>query len=569
MSLSLSAEQKDLKALFLNDDKYLIPAFQRPYSWSDEELLQLYYDITTSFKRGEDYFLGSIMLAKSRRRKGVYEVVDGQQRLITLWLILKILSVIIPGISQKIRRMLMIDTWNDEWVPKIEWLDDMKDQNIQLRSIAEWKEEDFKTASSSQLSAMEEPEEEYKSSSVSIGQDTEAAVAAEGRGGVITQNARILFSYFNQYLNKLENSEKEAFRDYFVQSVYLLPIELSGDTDADAMSKALTVFETINDRGQELLDADIFKSRLYKMASSVDSVEEMQTRWRDIDAGCKDLNLTINDLFRVYSHIVRGRNSVLTHERGLREFFLLESYSPFLNVSYKKILDDLELILESLRIIRSLEKESTRVGAWLQILEAYSNRYPWYALVVYVFKHISQDSLEEEALARFIQVLVRYSYATGATSSVKFGIYAIITGIMKDHFIPERWSNGFNMDYFYDPGRLKKGLALLVFYLENPETGAVQDYKIDRILKEADYKWFRNNLSGSLSWWVTSRSLENYIVVTSTMRSVPFPERFEKIRKREAAAIRSQLPPDGNLTVEYFECRRVRITGLLHDFFKA
>ena len=382
MSLSLSAEQKDLKALFLNDDKYLIPAFQRPYSWSDEELLQLYYDITTSFKSGEDYFLGSIMLAKSRRRKGVYEVVDGQQRLITLWLILKILSVIIPGISQKIRRMLMIDTWNDEWVPKIEWLDDMKDQNIQLRSIAEWKEEDFKTASSSQLSAMEEPEEEYKSSSVSIGQATEAAVAAEGRGGVITQNARILFSYFNQYLNKLENSEKEAFRDYFVQSVYLLPIELSGDTDADAMSKALTVFETINDRGQELLDADIFKARLCKMAASTGGLEELLTRWRDIDEDCKDLDLNINDLFRIYSHIIRGRNSVLTHERGLREFFLLESYSPFLNVSHKRILDELELILRSLRRIREFEKGTTRLAAWLQILESYSNRYPWYAVVV-------------------------------------------------------------------------------------------------------------------------------------------------------------------------------------------
>ena len=569
MSLSLSAEQKDLKALFLNDDKYLIPAFQRPYSWSDEELLQLYYDITTSFKRGEDYFLGSIMLAKSRRRKGVYEVVDGQQRLITLWLILKILSVIIPGISQKIRRMLMIDTWNDEWVPKIEWQDDVKEQNRQLRNIADWDEEDFKIESSVQPSVSEEPAQEYDSFTSSVGQDVGGGDTTEGGRGTIIQNARILFSYFSQYLNKLENSEKEAFRDYFVQFVYLLPIELSGDTDEDAMSKALTVFETINDRGQELLDADIFKARLCKMAASTGGLEELLTRWRDIDEDCKDFDLNINDLFRIYSHIIRGRNSVLTHERGLREFFLLESYSPFLNVSHKRILDELELILRSLRRIREFEKGTTRLAAWLQILEAYSNRYPWYALVVYVFKHISQDSLEEEALARFIQVLVRYSYATGATSSVKFGIYAIITGIMKDHFIPERWSNGFNMDYFYDPGRLKKGLALLVFYLENPETGAVQDYKIDRILKEADYKWFRNNLSGSLSWWVTSRSLENYIVVTSTMRSVPFPERFEKIRKREAAAIRSQLPPDGNLTVEYFESRRVRITGLLHDFFKA
>lgn len=73
MALSLSAEQKDLKSLFINDDKYIIPTFQRPYSWTEEQLLQLYYDITNAFENGEDYFLGNIILAKSRTDKSILE----------------------------------------------------------------------------------------------------------------------------------------------------------------------------------------------------------------------------------------------------------------------------------------------------------------------------------------------------------------------------------------------------------------------------------------------------------------------------------------------------------------
>jgi uncharacterized protein with ParB-like and HNH nuclease domain len=49
-----------------------------------------------------------------------------------------------------------------------------------------------------------------------------------------------------------------------LRRVYLLPIELIGKTSNEALDKALVIFETINNRGMNLEDADIFKAKLFK-----------------------------------------------------------------------------------------------------------------------------------------------------------------------------------------------------------------------------------------------------------------------------------------------------------------
>ena len=80
----------DNVALF--DDKgahYVIPLYQRAYAWEDEEIVQLIDDINDSTG---DYYIGSLVVAKVKGKEEVYEVVDGQQRLTTLYLLLHYLA---------------------------------------------------------------------------------------------------------------------------------------------------------------------------------------------------------------------------------------------------------------------------------------------------------------------------------------------------------------------------------------------------------------------------------------------------------------------------------------------
>ena len=75
----------DDETLFDKEVHYVIPRYQRAYAWEDKEIVQLIDDINDSTG---DYYIGSLVVAKVKDKEEIYEVVDGQQRLTTLYLLL-------------------------------------------------------------------------------------------------------------------------------------------------------------------------------------------------------------------------------------------------------------------------------------------------------------------------------------------------------------------------------------------------------------------------------------------------------------------------------------------------
>lgn len=69
--------------------KYCIPLYQRDYAWEEKQIVQLIEDID-DVNLGENYYIGSLIVAC---HDGLYEVVDGQQRLTTLFLLLSYLGL--------------------------------------------------------------------------------------------------------------------------------------------------------------------------------------------------------------------------------------------------------------------------------------------------------------------------------------------------------------------------------------------------------------------------------------------------------------------------------------------
>ena len=93
----LNIDQKNIKDLF--EDKksdFLIPDYQRPYAWEEDECRTLWDDIfefafpnnnVDDFNSEEEYYLGPIVTF--RNDDGKKEIIDGQQRLTTLLLLLR------------------------------------------------------------------------------------------------------------------------------------------------------------------------------------------------------------------------------------------------------------------------------------------------------------------------------------------------------------------------------------------------------------------------------------------------------------------------------------------------
>lgn len=77
--------------LFNYGQRYEIPLYQRPFAWKEEHITRLIEDVMDIDASGDQtYYLGSLVVWE--KTKNLYEVVDGQQRLTTLFLILSALG---------------------------------------------------------------------------------------------------------------------------------------------------------------------------------------------------------------------------------------------------------------------------------------------------------------------------------------------------------------------------------------------------------------------------------------------------------------------------------------------
>jgi len=81
------------KQLFANNRQFIVPEYQRGYSWEEKQRTDLLEDIERVYESENDYmhFTGTIVAAQNED-SGFYEIVDGQQRLTSLFMLCKVLN---------------------------------------------------------------------------------------------------------------------------------------------------------------------------------------------------------------------------------------------------------------------------------------------------------------------------------------------------------------------------------------------------------------------------------------------------------------------------------------------
>lgn len=96
MNTILPLEERSISQIFIDTHEitaYTIPIYQRNYAWEEDEITALIKDVYDSYKKDarRPYYIGT--LVTYRRGDNNYEVIDGQQRLTTIYIILKVLEV--------------------------------------------------------------------------------------------------------------------------------------------------------------------------------------------------------------------------------------------------------------------------------------------------------------------------------------------------------------------------------------------------------------------------------------------------------------------------------------------
>ena len=96
MEKKLPLEEMSISDVYMNSQNtvtYSIPVYQRNYAWEEEQITTLVKDVYDSWQKNSSasYYIGTLVTYKRNDKE--YEVIDGQQRLTTIYLIIKALGI--------------------------------------------------------------------------------------------------------------------------------------------------------------------------------------------------------------------------------------------------------------------------------------------------------------------------------------------------------------------------------------------------------------------------------------------------------------------------------------------
>ena len=544
--ISLTAEQKTIEGIFgAPNETYVIPMYQRPYSWGFDQFYELYKDLMGAYNDDESYFLGNIIIARSKNysNDGQSSLVDGQQRIITIWALIKVLAIFLPDINS-VQSALYVMPWSGKKkLPKIESRIFENRDDKAIESVFGYNKEKL--------------ESRYK--------------AVETSDGIneVKCKSKIEFAllYFYQQFVVLQDEKFDlaSFAQFLMKKVTMLPIVQAADEQVDAEDKALTIFETINNRGMDSEDADIFKAGLYVRAYEEEQRQEFISMWVDFKSECDNLHLSVDDIFRYYSHVIRGRERITTNEKRLREFFTNEPFSPLKTLSCKEVMEELNKILSIIKYLNKERGSKEDVGIWLQILSAYTNQYPTYAIVVYLYYHDVDIEEEKQKFVTFLQSLIRYCFYMGSTTSVKFKLFNMIKVIANKGEIESNYRD-VSPGFFKHLGRLQNAFALLAHHLDSGEPIPVK-FTIDKIVNLRDEDglsddWEYDNLNDICN------SIGNLVVLDLAKRYNYLQDKYSYYKQSKSKYVRNVITSP-IFTFENWQERNDHLKQKLADFFSA
>ena len=274
----MQADAKTAKTLFSTSDRYIVPAYQRPYVWEEERQWQPLWDDLAQLAdarledREELHFLGAIVLRQEKSSPGgisEWSVIDGQQRLTSLQLLFSAMADAARGDdildeAQRLSRMTLHDeveaTGDDRfrfWPTTI--------NRKAYRSVVQEGGPDPTTA--------DDPDNTIQEAWTFFRDKARAYAALEDDDAGINPHAP------DEHLRVRYGALREAAAGM----IQVVAIQL------ESHDPAQVIFETLNARGTPLLATDLIKNALFERAEQAGlDIEEVHEKYWAPELGQHD-----------------------------------------------------------------------------------------------------------------------------------------------------------------------------------------------------------------------------------------------------------------------------------------
>jgi len=254
--LKIEAIDQDIRNL-LSSGYYRIPRFQRPYSWTRENIQEFWDDIVKDAP--ENYFIGSMVVFKSGSQR--YGVVDGQQRLTTITILLAVLrnrlnELGFADLAQGIQNL--IERKNIDNKPEFILATETSYPFFQDHILKFGKPE---------VAVIEMREEENLRGAFDLLNALVGAVAESIQSDASLSDANKK-KLLEEKLTSIRNS---------VLDLKVILVKLDDEDDA------YIIFETLNTRGKDLSLADLVKNHVTKhLKVKSASVDQPKIKWEKL-----------------------------------------------------------------------------------------------------------------------------------------------------------------------------------------------------------------------------------------------------------------------------------------------
>lgn len=383
-----------ISKLFSADYFLRVPEYQRPFSWEEDNFIDLVNDLSDA-DRDKQYFLGTIVLQKKNEINN-YDIVDGQQRLTAISILLASIRDLIE--DEEFKRQIqekILQKKNDlDNIPEKIRLE-VNDRKIYSDCVVN----NGGTLAKIDINNLSKTEMRYINA----------------------------IKIFSEKINKLNQDELKRFANFISTKCVFILLE------ALTFEDAFKLFTIINDRGKQLRRIDILKS--VNISPDVINNEELRKKisykWEEMEKRIGE------DIFENILHIIR---LILTKDKPqsdlLKEFDerifkrnILSRGEKFVDfveeyvLYYEKIFDDGDAPFDD-------EYEKNKFNSLIYIMNSEFKASEWKACVLFFAKKFECKSIYKFLLK--IEKIYMVQWVKGMRKDERFSEYSKILHLIED-----------------------------------------------------------------------------------------------------------------------------------------
>lgn len=277
--MEVKAEGRKLEEIFKSNVTYVVPDYQRPYSWERNQIDDLFNDLEEAINSNTNHYFGAFVFNMEKESEKIIEIIDGQQRLTTVAIFLYVLNYIYN--LDRYKNLKGVEHRRNTLKQYLEFLNaDGETVGLKLE-LGEVNKDFFKKY----IVKGWDKDSDYKDEVIKEFKDRNKFSASKQ----IKEAFDIILEHINKKIEGLDAddaiNEIKKYHDTLLGKFDIVEIKVKQDADA------FLIFETLNDRGLALSQVDLIKNKLFKNCAGKEEFENIKEKWIDMVENLEDISI--------------------------------------------------------------------------------------------------------------------------------------------------------------------------------------------------------------------------------------------------------------------------------------